>query len=167
MNRFKMSGNGMMRSLGVLAVAVAMLLGSAGTAHAWYKVKNSTPNTVWVSHAYWSKSGLGCGWNDGCDNNSTSGWAVHGWWQISPGGVAILLTQGYSNAAHQLFAHDGLGHVWGQNGFSFGTPNTVFARCEGLFTDLDIPYLQYRTIRSSACCGIGCSPSDFTTTLSL
>jgi uncharacterized membrane protein len=154
------------RAVCVSALAVAMLMGGAGKASAWYKVKNSTPNTVWVSHAYWSMTGLGCGWNDGCDNNSTSGWAVHGWWQISPGGVAILLTQDYGNAAHQLFANDSFGHVWGNNGFSFGTPNTVFARCEGLFTELNMPYLQYRTVRATACCGVGCT-TNFTTNLTL
>lgn len=152
--------------IGALVLGGATLAGSPGTAHAWYKVKNATPNTVWVSHAYWSMTGFLCGWNDGCDDNSTSGWAVHGWWQISPGGTAILLTQNYGNAAHQIFANDAFGHVWGQDGGSFGTPNTPFWRCEGLFTDLDIPYLTYRKIRNTACCGGSCQ-ADFTTTLSL
>lgn len=154
------------RSIAALSLCAAVVLSSGGTAHAWYKVKNSTPNPVWVAHAYASTSGILCGWKDGCDDNSTSGWAVHGWWNIAPGGVAILLTQNYGNAVHQIFAHDNVGHVWGQNGGFWGTPNTVFARCEGLFTDLNLPYVQYRKIRTGWCCGGSCQ-ADATTNLVL
>jgi uncharacterized membrane protein len=147
-------------------LAAAMVMGASAPAHAWYKVTNKTPNTVWVSHAVASTSGILCGWNDGCDDNSTKGWRVHGWWQISPGGTAIVQTQNFGNAVHQIFAHDAFGHTWGQNGGAFGTPNAVFSRCEGLFTDLNLPYLTYRKIRTSWCCGGAC-PADGTSNLTL
>jgi hypothetical protein len=155
-----------LRLLGGLSLCAAVLLGNAGSAQAWYKVTNKTPNNVWMTHAFWSMSGLGCGYNDGCDNNSTSGWRVHGWWMISPGGTAIIQTENWGNAAHEIQANDFVGHFWGGTSREFNTPNTVFNRCQGLFTDLDIPLIRYVNLRNSACCGGSCT-SNFTTSLIL
>jgi uncharacterized membrane protein len=148
-----------MRVVAAAMFAAAVVVGASAPAHAWYKVANKTPNTIWVSHAVASTTGFLCGWNDGCDDNGTSGWRVHGWWQISPGGTAIIQTQNFGNAVHQIFVNDAFGHVWGGNGYAFGTPNTVFTRCEGLFTDLNLPYLTYAKVRTSWCCGGSC-PAD-------
>lgn len=155
------------RWLSAASLCAVLFLGSSAPAQAWYQIINNTPNAVWVSHAFWSKSGFLCGYNDGCDNNGTSGWKVEGWWKVAPGGAAIIHNKYFGNAAHQIYAHDGLGHVWGGTGGWFGTPNTAFSRCEGLFTDLDIPYYHYLKTRSTACCGGSCGPIDANTTLIL
>ena len=157
------------RSALAATVLATVLVGSGGQAHAWYKIKNGTANTVWVSHAFSSTQRFLCGWDDGCADATSSGWRVEGWWMIAPGGTSTVHGKGFGNAYHQIYAHDGVGHVWaGGNGSGwFGTPDSAFSRCEGLFTEeQSMPYYSYRPIRTSWCCGGSCV-GDYTTTLTL
>jgi uncharacterized membrane protein len=155
------------RPLVALALLATVLVCGGGQAHAWYKIKNGTTSTIWVSHAFSSTQRFLCGWNDGCDEATTSGWRVEGWWMIAPGGTSTIQSQGFGNAYHQIYAHDSVGHVWGGGGGWFGTPNPAFSRCEGLFTQSNtIPYYTYLPTRTSWCCGGSCV-GDWTSTLVL
>ncbi len=161
----------MKRSLhrGMLAASLFMmaLLGVTPSAHAWYKVKNATPNPMSVAYAYASTSGFLCGYNDGCDDNSTRGFRVKGYFNIAPGGVSVLNSKTYGNAQHYIWAIDTVGHVWSGNGGAFATPfGGPFDRCEPMFKDLDLPYQNYIAIRKTTCCGGSCQ-SDSTSTLVL
>jgi uncharacterized membrane protein len=157
--------NRVARSLAALTLCAAVFLGSAGRANAWYKVRNNTPSTIWVAHAFASTIGLGCGWDDFCDDRTLNGWRVEGWWAIAPGATTTIHSKGFGNAVHQLFGNDFVGHVWGNSGGWFGTPNAAFSRCEPSFTD-DQPYYHYAKIRDSWCCGGSCV-GDYITTLNI
>lgn len=149
------------RLFGVVAISVAVLAGSGGQAHAWYKLRNDTPNKLFVVHAYNSMTGFLCGFNDGCDDRVINGYRVHGWFHIEPGATVTVLSQNWGNAYHQVFANNLFGHVWTGNGDHFGTPNTAFNRCEPLFSDLDIPNPKFVFTSTHRCCGGSC-PSNKT-----
>jgi uncharacterized membrane protein len=155
------------RRLAVTATLVtAVVLASSAPAHAYYQITNRTPNTVWLTHAYASTSGFLCGWNDGCSDATAPGWRVEGWWQIAPGGTAVIQSQNWGNAYHQIFAHDLAGHVWSGNGDRFATPDSVFNRCAEFFPPSNIPAYQYVWTSTHRCCGGSC-PSFGSNTLIL
>src|SRR6185503_15451812 len=101
--------------LSMFTMAMTMLPGTAG---AWLKFKNSTPNTIWTAHAFSSTSGFLCGWNDGCSGGRGE-WRIQGWWAIAPGGTVTVQSQNYGNAFHDYYAEDSFGHVWSGGGGSY------------------------------------------------
>jgi uncharacterized membrane protein len=155
----------------VLAVVANALPGSADAA---LKFKNSTPNAVFVAHAFASTSGFGCGYNDGC-SGGRGDWKVEGWWRVAPGGTTTVHSQTYGNAWHDFYAEDGLGHVWQGGGGTFCTPIVAFGRCNndeclGCIGNCPNPnprILTYRPLRHEWCCGIACGPESHTVNLTL
>jgi uncharacterized membrane protein len=160
-----------MMTLMVLAAVQTVLPGSAS---AYLKFKNSTPNTVFVAHAFASTSGFLCGYNDNC-SGGRGDWRVEGWWRIVPGATSQVQSQTYGNAWHDYYAEDGLGHVWGGGGFSFCTPFPAFSRCNndeclGCIGNCPNPnprVLTYRALRHSWCCGGACGPEGHVVNLVL
>jgi uncharacterized membrane protein len=147
-------------------LATAVVLASSAPAHAWYQIINATPNTVWVTHAFQSMSGFLCGYNDGCNDSTSPGWRVEGWWQIASGGSAIVQSQNWGNAYHQIYAHDLVGHEWGGNGNSFATPDSAFSRCAEFFPPNTLPAYTYVWTSNHRCCGGSCQ-SDYSNWLTL
>src|SRR5688572_28210727 len=96
----------------IIAMSAALMLAVASVdAHAWLKVRNNAPNTVWFVHAYASTSGFGCGYNDGC-SVEYGDYKVAGWWGIAPGGISTVQSYNFGNAWHQFYAEDDFGNVW-------------------------------------------------------
>jgi uncharacterized membrane protein len=148
-----------------------MLLGSAalsGTASAGFRVANGTPNTIFVGHAYSSVSGIGCGYDDGCAGTNGE-WRIRGWFQIAPGAIKTVHSQGYGNAMRDIFADDAFGNVWdGNTGTPGGTLCAPFAahnHCSNACPQ-GAPTWKYRRIRNTRCCG-GTCPGDFLLVLRL
>jgi hypothetical protein len=147
----------MIRSVGVLLVGLATLVGASGDAAAWTKFRNQSSFNISTAHAYSATKGVLCGYSDGCPSN----WHISGWWNLAPGQVATVEGHGWGNAYHQAYAFDGDGHEWSGGGESYGIPfDRAFSGCRYDF--LTLPATQYRTFfkaRGSRCCGGSC-PGD-------
>ncbi|MDX2054463.1 MAG: hypothetical protein SFV15_18825 [Polyangiaceae bacterium] len=157
-----------------LKVASALALGlaavgSASNASAWLKFKNNTANTIWTSHAWASTSGFGCGYWDACDktDSNVTGYRVRGWWAIAPGGIVTVQSENFGNAWHQYYAEDAVGHKWNGGGYTFFTPHaSAYGHCGDFtgFGEAASDFTVHRWLSTSRCCGVTCSPDNYTLT---
>jgi uncharacterized membrane protein len=151
----------------ILAMGAALMLAAAaGDAHAWMKVKNNTPNTIWFVHAFASTSGFGCGYDDGCTGENGE-WAVQHWWGVAPGGTATVQSQNFGNAWHQYYAEDDFGHFWAGDGENVCLWWNGNGMCSDLCDTNAYTQVNLRRLRDTRCCGLGCSPDNYTLTLTL
>lgn len=101
------------------AVVLISMLGMAN-AHAWFKFKNSTPNTVWVSFQWYSPAT--------CANSGK--WETKGWWQLAPGETKTVFGNDLQTIGkyYYYYAESSNGTVW--NGpFNTYASNTAFDWC--------------------------------------
>lgn len=150
-----------LRSIAFLAI----LFGAgalAPSAHAWTKVKNSTPTTITLAYAFSSVSGIFCGYS-----TCGGGWKTIGWFNIAPGGTVTINGQAHHNAEHYYYAQDQAGHKWrGNGGKSFELRNAKFEFCnQGIHPGQWVE--NFNVITRGTCCGATCSPVNFTQTLTL
>ena len=159
-----------------LSIAAALTLAAAsGNANAWFKVQNSTPNTVYFVHAYAAvfNVGLNCGYNDGCPWSPgyppEFDWRYDYWFAIAPGGVVQVHGAKFYEAAHQFYADDDFGNFWAGDGWALDVYWEGAMGCIG-FPESGTLYgnVGLRRLRDQQCCAVlgqGCSPENYTINL--
>lgn len=145
-------------------VATVSYLGTTTDAHAWLKFKNNTDYDLATSHAYASYDGNQfCGYFDACRNSGNGTYRVEGWWIIAPGGTKTVSSQGFHEAYHQFYAFNHLGWEWAGGGRTFWTTYAKHSHC-GDFSYPGFFQKTYRVLSSRRCCGVTCSPNNYTLT---
>lgn len=107
-----------MRKLSLALAVLAMTL-AASDAQAWFKFRNKTSATVWVSFLWYSP---GCA--DGGD------WIKKGWWKLVPGQIKTVFGQDLQsvNTYYYYYAESNDGATW--NGpFNICVPRTAYDWC--------------------------------------
>lgn len=141
------------RSLAAAVAFAGVSVSSPEDAHAWLKFTNSTPWTVWVSHAYASYDSGVCGFWDACQGSSgVDTYRVQGWWGMAPGGSATVDSHRYGTAWRQYYAVADNGAEWRDGGYTFWLDfNNHFSFC-GSF---QWPYFTpkaFRVLRTTRKC---------------
>jgi uncharacterized membrane protein len=135
---------------GVVVAALAI----ATPAHAEFKIRNGSPNVLWVVRGLQAF----CSWTDGCaDGIFESGFAkrVDGWYRLDPGQTATLFNHDFGNADVYWYAEDDFGHFWKGQGFTVNDCVTwaAFGYCEGqsVACDFTLP-VGLDTSTGDTCC---------------
>jgi hypothetical protein len=157
---------------------VAALLGAAPYAHAWTSVRNETSNTIHLLYSFSAVSGIGCGYDDGCDDDNL-GARAQGWFIVQPGQSIRLNDHAHHNAVHNIYAEDDLGHSWSgsiENFDAIGIPGFPFPQSIDACFQIppDVPgsimfsgFMVWPAPDEGACCGAFCEPEDFEQPLTL
>lgn len=143
-----------MKNVSIVAAALTVL--SAGSAaHAYgFEIHNETPNTVWTAIATHKKFYVFCQESD-CGEK----WRVKGWWQIAPGGMALVDGEDFHKKAHDWYAEDAVGHVW-SGATVYCSPWAAFNYCMPRTCTGTDRMLGYRNKNLTTCCGAFC-PGDY------
>jgi hypothetical protein len=166
----------MIKKLMLGMAVLAATIGATPAAQAWTKIKNNTPNQIFVSYGVISIGGVGCGyWT--CRRGNSNGHRFRGWWGIAPGGTATVNGEAHHNAtAHYVWGEDSLGHFWGggglvsgimrPNAFDYCRNDPTLANWWGPAGSVAVDFFRINPPGSS-CCGFWCSPVNFTQGLTL
>lgn len=151
-------------------LACVALLGSAQQAQAWTKVRNDTPNPIFLLYALSADSGLGCGYDDPCTDDVESS-HITGWFVVQPGQSLQINGNSHHNGIHEMYAEDDFGHSWtGDNGFipGFPRPQSIDA-CFYIAPDIagSTWYPSFMMYPQEDCCGFLCGPEDWEEKLTL
>ena len=157
----------------IASIAGMAVLCLCGESLATLKYHNGTPNTLFSLDAFASTSGFGCGFDDGCSGVESQasfppGYRVRGWFQIAPGGTATVEGHAFHNAKHDGFAQDQFGHVWQGGGHSFCISTDVQNHCGSVCPgSAQVTFPVFFSLSRTNCCGITCSPENFTMNFTL
>ena len=108
-----------MRKLFSAAVALIAVLASGTSADAWFKFRNKTDVTVWVTFQWYSPS---------CSDGSE--WKTKGWWKLDPGQIKTVFGSDLQSASkyYYWYAEASDASKW-LGPFDTCVPNTAFTWC--------------------------------------
>ena len=103
-----------------LLAGVLVALLSASDANAWFRFRNKTNTTIWVTFQWYSPN---------CDIGSN--WAVAGWWKLTPGQTKTVFGADLQsvNTYYYYYAEGADGSKW-SGPFDTCAPITAFNWCD-------------------------------------
>jgi hypothetical protein len=150
-----------MKTLGIMIIAAALLVSSRAAATTRYV--NNAGRTIHTAHAFYSVSGFGCGFNDGCGGTHSgdfaAGWKIRGWWSVGAGGNVIVSGESSTNMFQQSFAFDDFGSQWTGTGQRFCVNNNVMNHC-GNICSTNSTSPRWFSFDNTACCGAICGENN-------